>query len=322
MGYYCKGTATVEGSKEIIVKLSGALDLLDGGRLATITGYAADEDWLPHIFKGGEKTQQGIFSEGYDTISDTSLDLYIRASRCTGVDFFKKMSEKLGVVINWEYLSELDSKVHTHKFVPTTEISEWELYSHKDMLMAEDTDTSKVEHAQTSTMKFMSFVHAGTVQINPQEIRPSHPNSIVRNDAVSADALDHLLVHLNMIGALHGLNYEKKATDFTKYLVVLHTFGVLESMRTILSSLDNNETTRNLQRMVEDRIPVFRNRIGTDYANSTLICPKDFFFDCQQINDALYDVDALLSELSIGGKLPDKRKYLDAISRASFPFVW
>lgn len=112
MANYCNGTILVIGDIDTLNQMSSLLNLLT--TCSRVSGFNADNDWMPHIFTT-EVTEDGIFYEGH-TLLNGSLEVYVRAARTDGKQFFKTMAEQLGVELVWTYVSDFDGKEHTFTY--------------------------------------------------------------------------------------------------------------------------------------------------------------------------------------------------------------
>ncbi len=129
MGNYCNGTITCKGPHDLLDLLNVLTNRLDD--CAGVSGFDADEDYLMHIFKE-EYSTQGIFYEGGDFEGD-DLQMYIRAARTTGEEYFSAMASGLGITIKWAYTSDMDYSHHTKTFKPKKNAPKWELRTEEEL---------------------------------------------------------------------------------------------------------------------------------------------------------------------------------------------
>lgn len=129
MGNYCNGSIYCTGDKDTLQLLNVLTQRLDD--CAAISKIDGDTDLLTHIFKE-EYSSEGIFYEGGGFEGET-LELYIRASRTTGVDYFQQMASGLGITIKWQYVDDYDGKEHTKTCKPKKDAPVWELRSEEEL---------------------------------------------------------------------------------------------------------------------------------------------------------------------------------------------
>lgn len=125
MGWYYDGSITVKGEEATLSTISNLLENLS--ECSAVSGFSGDTDWLQHIFDK-QYTKDGIFYEGHAYVNGR-LEVYIRASRTDGEDFFREMAEQLGVCITWDCVSEEDNKHHVNTYNRdcSKRIGEWQL---------------------------------------------------------------------------------------------------------------------------------------------------------------------------------------------------
>lgn len=149
MGNYCNGTITVSGPKETLDLLYALTERLDD--CASVSRFDADADFLLHIFKE-EYSTQGIFYEGGGMNDDGTLELYIRASRTDGRDFFQDMASGIGCTIKWVYVDDYDGREHRKTCKPKKDAPVWEFRTLEeldpdwdDARATDDASSSKVD---------------------------------------------------------------------------------------------------------------------------------------------------------------------------------
>lgn len=129
MGNYCNGSIYCTGNKDTLQLLNVLTRRLDD--CAAISEIDGDVDLLTHIFKE-EYSSEGIFYEGGGFDGD-ALELYIRASRTDGVDYFQAMASGLGIIIKWQYVDDYDDKQHTKTCKPKRGAPIWEMWTEKEL---------------------------------------------------------------------------------------------------------------------------------------------------------------------------------------------
>lgn len=86
---------------------------------------------LSHIFKEDYRGE-GIFYEG-GSFENNTLELYIRASRTNGHDYFQDMASGLGITIKWQYVSDFDDREHTFLCKPVAGAPRWEMRTEEEL---------------------------------------------------------------------------------------------------------------------------------------------------------------------------------------------
>lgn len=166
MGNYCEGTARLIGDKDTLNLIHVLCQRLD--ECASISGFDGDEDWLPHIFTE-EVSEDGIFYEG-GGFDKQDLELYIRASRTTGDEFFADMAQGLGITVKWVYTNEYDNKEYSREYTPRgTPIRPWVLRTEESLDKAAEEEEGRWASrapTQRTGISPMSFPSSGSTQFS------------------------------------------------------------------------------------------------------------------------------------------------------------
>lgn len=140
MGNYCRGTATLSGDRATLDLIYVLCQRL--GDCAAVSGFDADEEWLPHIFTT-EVTEEGVFCEDCGLKGD-ALELCIKVSRGTGCEFFEDMANALSLSIVWKFVSDWDDEQYVYTYTPARETTlRWALRSEESLDEEDEGDTLK-----------------------------------------------------------------------------------------------------------------------------------------------------------------------------------
>lgn len=211
MGNYCSGTAILRGKKDTIDRIALLCDNLY--ELSKVSGFDGDDDWLIHIFTK-EISGEGIFYEGHHRLDD-GMELYIRAARTDGEEFFEEMAKQLGIEIMWEYVSDFDDKQHTYLYNADCKacIGKWELSTLEDEDEDDyDEDTPELSYGGVRTFS-LSQGRSGSSTMSYDE------------DGITADDIEYRDIEVQLklaVAAAGALKYDFEQ-DYDMGAVVLRT---------------------------------------------------------------------------------------------------
>ena len=155
MGNYCNGSIYCTGPKDILQQLYVLTQRLDD--CVAISEVRGDSDLLSYIFKEDYRGE-GIFYEG-GSFENNTLELYIRAHRTNGHDYFQAMASGLGITIKWQYVSDADDREYTLLCKPVAGAPRWEMRTEEELDaprdgLSESHNQSFSSHRQTASPSF------------------------------------------------------------------------------------------------------------------------------------------------------------------------
>lgn len=309
MANYTNGTATISGNRETIKKLEEALSLLDEG-LAYETGYDADDDWLPHIFKGGEVTGDGVFYEGGGENLDGSLDVYYRVKSGDGLHFFQFLAETLGLVVSLKYTNDYDEEESfTEQFIPKSDKQTRELYSRKD-LEGDNDDSRDAIEADSNNDHYATPERAlhGMNLFQPwgcQSTEGEAPASI-RNDASDTRAVQVLVASMNVISMLMLSADTQEKAQCIKISACKNLYVACRAMQELVSSVATQSVVTATVKRLYDNVSWYTGKLAYQYTklqpNDWRILPEEFCIAYTDFTATIGAVCSMCKEL--GGAIP------------------
>ena len=169
MGNYCNGSIYCTGPSEVLQQLYVLTQRLDD--CVAISRIDGDSDLLSHIFKQ-DYMGEGIFYEG-GGFEGVTLELYIRASRTNGHDYFQAMASGLGITIKWQYVDDYDDNQHTKMCKPKKGAPIWEMWTEEELdafMQGSEKPPSTFRESSAGNWSFGASPGAGSYTFGAQNV--------------------------------------------------------------------------------------------------------------------------------------------------------